>query len=245
MINVIIPMAGLGSRFSNHGYKIAKPFIPVLGKPMIQNVVENLNLDANYYLILRKEHYELHQDIIKEIQANNSKINFIIISKVTEGPLSTCLFAHKYINNDHPLLIANSDQIIDISFDHFVFDAMQKEVDGSILTFFDKNPKWSYVELDDQKLVIRAVEKQVISNYATAGVYFFKKGKQFLDASIDLIINNDRVNNEFYVCPVYNYMIKNRLKIGIYNINQSKMHGIGTPEDLNDYLDFRSKNGKV
>jgi dTDP-glucose pyrophosphorylase len=243
MINVIIPMAGLGSRFANQGYKIAKPFIPVLGKTMIQNVIDNINLDAHYYLILRKEHYDLHNDIIKTIKESNSNITFINISKLTEGPLSTTLFAHKYINNDHSLVIANSDQIIDISFNDFVKNAINRDIDGSILTFFDNNPKWSYVELDSQELVIRAVEKEVVSKYATAGVYFFKKGKQFIDAAIELIINNDRVNNEFYVCPVYNYMIKNKLKIGIYNVDQSKMHGIGTPEDLNKYLDFRRKNG--
>ena len=242
MINVIIPMAGLGSRFSNQGYKVAKPFIPVLGKPMIQNVIDNLNLNANYYLILRKEHYDLHTDIINNLKLHNPKIKFITISKVTEGPLSTSLFAHKFINNDQPLLIANSDQIIDISFSDFVKDAIQKQLDGSILTFFDNNPKWSYVELNENNLVIRAVEKIVISNYATAGVYFFRRGDQFLNAAIDLIIENDRVNNEFYVCPVYNYMIKTGLKIGIYNVEQSKMHGIGTPEDLKKYLEFREKN---
>jgi dTDP-glucose pyrophosphorylase len=241
MINVIIPMAGLGSRFVNKGYSVPKPFIPVLGKTMIENVVSNIGLDATYYLIVRKEHYEFHKELINRIQKQN--IKFIVIPKLTEGPLSTSLFALKHINNEVPLLIANSDQIIDMSFNDLVKDSILRKLDGSILTFNDNSPKWSYVEINEHKLVTRAVEKQVISQYATAGVYFFNKGSEFVNASIELIINNDRVNNEFYVCPVYNYLIQNGSKIGIFNIESSKMHGIGTPEDLDAYLEYRSKNG--
>jgi len=242
MINIIIPMAGLGSRFSDKGYSIAKPFIPVLGKTMIENVISNINIVGNYYLIVRKDHYDLHRDIIDKIKSAN--IHFIVIPKLTEGPLSTTLFALDYINNDSPLLIANSDQIIDMSFSDFVNNSVQRNLDGSIITFNDNDPKWSYVELNSDGLVIKAIEKKVISNIATAGVYFFSRGNQFINASVELIVNNDRVNNEFYVCPVYNYMIKRNLKIGIYNIEPTKMHGIGTPDDLELYLKYRSKNGK-
>jgi dTDP-glucose pyrophosphorylase len=241
MINVIIPMAGLGSRFVNKGYSVPKPFIPVLGKTMIENVVSNIGLNATYFLIVRKEHYDLHKEIINRIQKHN--IKFIVIPKLTEGPLSTSLFALKHINNEVPLLIANSDQIIDISFNDLIKDSILRKLDGSILTFNDNSPKWSYVEINKLKLVTRAVEKQVISEYATAGVYFFNKGSEFVNASIELIINNDRVNNEFYVCPVYNYLINNGSKIGIFNIESSKMHGIGTPEDLDAFLEYRRKNG--
>ncbi|BDL77480.1 hypothetical protein THJ020_16250 [Campylobacter jejuni] len=143
------------------------------------------------------------------------------------------LYARKYINNDTPLMIANSDQIVDINIADFINDSFKRGLDGSILTFIDKekNPKWSFAKLNND-LVVEVKEKEAISEFATVGIYFFNKGKIFVESAIDMIIENDRVNNEFYTCPVYNYAIKSGAKIGIYNIDFSKMHGIGTPEDL-------------
>ena len=144
----------------------------------------------------------------------------------------------KYINNDEPLLIANSDQIVDMNIADFIDDCKDRDLDGSILTFIDKHsdPKWSFAKLDENQLVIEVKEKVVISEYATVGIYLYSKGKDFINASIDMIIENDRVNNEFYTCPTYNYAIKEGSKIGIYNIGFEQMHGIGTPEDLNLYI---------
>lgn len=144
----------------------------------------------------------------------------------------------KYINNNDPLLIANSDQIVDINIFDFINDCKNRNLDGSILTFVDeyKDPKWSFAKLDENSLVTEVKEKLVISEFATVGIYLFSKGKDFVDASIDMIIENDRVNNEFYTCPTYNYAINKGSKIGIYNIEFEQMHGIGTPEDLNIYL---------
>ncbi|EAH7076626.1 lipopolysaccharide biosynthesis protein, partial [Campylobacter jejuni] len=138
-----------------------------------------------------------------------------------------------YINNDTPLMIANSDQIVDVDIADFINDSFKRGLDGSILTFIDKekNPKWSFAKLNND-LVVEVKEKEAISEFATVGIYFFNKGKIFVESAIDMIIENDRVNNEFYTCPVYNYAIKSGAKIGIYNINFSKMHGIGIPEDL-------------
>jgi len=236
-INIVIPMAGLGSRFANVGYEKPKPFIDVEGKAMIVRVLDNLNYpDANYILIARKEHLEKQKELVGKIEKDyNAK--FIGIDKLTEGTACTVLYARKYINNELPLLIANSDQIVDISMPDFINDCLDRGLDGSILTFEDLelNPKWSFARLNND-LVVEVKEKEAISKYATVGVYLFNKGSEFVDSAVDMIIENDRVNNEFYTCPVYNYLIANGAKIGIYNIDFNAMHGIGTPEDLELYI---------
>jgi NDP-sugar pyrophosphorylase family protein len=238
MINIVIPMAGLGSRFADAGYKKPKPFIDVDGKPMIVRVLENLAYrDVKYILIARKEHIEKESELVRQIE-NEFNAIFISVDKLTEGTACTVLYARKYINNDNPLLIANSDQIVDINISEFIDDCISRKLDGSILTFVDKysDPKWSFVKLDYSNLVTEVKEKVVISEFATVGIYLFSKGKYFIDSTIDMIIENDRINNEFYTCPTYNYAIKEGYKIGIYNIEFEQMHGIGTPEDLKTYL---------
>lgn len=200
---------------------------------MIVRVLENLKYkDVRYILIARKEHLTEEKKLVDEIK-NNFNVEFIPIDKLTEGTACTVLYARKYINNDTPLMIANSDQIVDINIADFINDSFKRGLDGSILTFIDKekNPKWSFAKLNND-LVVEVKEKEAISEFATVGIYFFNKGKIFVESAIDMIIENDRVNNEFYTCPVYNYAIKSGAKIGIYNIDFSKMHGIGTPEDL-------------
>ncbi len=238
MINIVIPMAGLGSRFAKEGYEKPKPFIDVKGKPMIVRVLENLYYpDAQYILIARKEHLEAEKDLVAEI-SHNFNARFIPIDILTEGTACTVLYARGIIDNDHPLLIANSDQVVDIDIKDYINDCFNRKLSGSILTFIDKelNPKWSFAKTDDQGFVMEVKEKEAISEHATVGIYLFSKGKDFVNGAIDMIIKNDRVNNEFYTCPVYNYLIKDHHKIGIYDIDFVAMHGIGTPNDLKDYL---------
>jgi UDP-N-acetylglucosamine diphosphorylase / glucose-1-phosphate thymidylyltransferase / UDP-N-acetylgalactosamine diphosphorylase / glucosamine-1-phosphate N-acetyltransferase / galactosamine-1-phosphate N-acetyltransferase len=241
-MKVVIPMAGEGSRFQKAGYDKPKPFIDVAGKPMIVRVLENLEIkNTEYILIGREEHFQKEKETIEYIK-NKYNTKFITLNYLTEGTACTVLHARKYINNDEMLLIANSDQIVDIDINDFIFDCQDRELDGSILTFIDdeKNPKWSFAKIDGNDLVTEVKEKSPISKYATVGIYLFTKGKYFVNYAIDMIIANDRVNNEFYTCPVYNYAIKDKKKIGIYNIERKLMHGIGTPEDLNKYLEYIS-----
>jgi dTDP-glucose pyrophosphorylase len=237
MVNIVIPMAGAGSRFVNAGYETPKPFIDVLGKPMIVRVMENLFLpNAKYFLIIRRNHLAAEPELIKMIKEKFNVV-FIQIDKLTEGAACTILYARKFINNKFPLLLANSDQIIDIDIRDYISDCNQRNLDGSIMTFVDKsrNIKWSFAKIDENGLVENVKEKVGISDYATVGLYYFNKGSDFVDSAIDMIIDNDRVNGEYYTCPVYNYLIQNGGKIGIYNINFSQMHGLGTPEDLNEF----------
>jgi len=232
-------MAGMGSRFANAGYVLPKPFIDVAGKPMIVRVMENLSQpNAKYVLLARKEHIETNQDLIREIQ---SKFNatFVPIDMLTEGTACTVLFARSFLYADKPVVIANSDQIVDDCFAQYIQDARERNLDGSILTFIDAelNPKWSFAKIDSHGFVTEVQEKKAISEYATVGIYYFRRADELVDSIIQMIIENDRTNNEFYICPTYNYLIRSGKKVGIFNIDQSQMHGIGTPEDLTSYLE--------
>jgi len=245
MINVVIPMAGEGSRFVNAGYVNPKPFIDVNGRPMIEHVIENVKCEnAKFTLIGKKDHFYRENDLVEKLK-KKYQINIVEIEKTTEGTACTILYSRHIINNNTPLLIVNSDQLVDINIQDFINDCFSRNLDGSILTFEDleENPKWSFAKIDKSKhLVTEVKEKAAISTHATVGIYLFSQGKNFINAAIDMIVRNDRVNNEFYTCPVYNYMIKDNKKIGIYEINKNQMHGLGTPEDLNEYLKLAKNN---
>lgn len=236
-------MAGAGSRFAKAGYSKPKPFIDVLGRPMICHVLDNLNMpDARFILLARREHYEQEREVVDWIK-DHYNVKFKLIDQLTEGAACTVLHAHGLINTDVPLLIANSDQIIDLSIGDFVKDCDSRSLDGSVLCFEDPelNPKWSFAKVDEKGFITEIKEKQPISQFATVGIYYFLKGRIFVENAIDMIVRNERVNNEFYVAPVYNYAIGKGGSFGIYNIDFSQMHGTGTPEDLNRYIQLLSR----
>jgi len=230
-------MAGLGSRFSNAGYRLPKPFIDVAGKPMIVRVMENLcHPDAKFYLLSRKEHLDSQEKLISSIKSRFA-CTFIPIDKITEGTACTVLYARALLDLNEPVIIANSDQIVDDCFTQFIQDARNRNLDGSILTFIDDelNAKWSFAKINESGFVTQVQEKKAISKFATVGIYYFQRANDLIDSVIQMIIENDRTNNEFYVCPAYNYLIRSRKKVGIYNIAKSQMHGLGAPEDLKNY----------
>ena len=236
-INIVIPMAGDGQRFQSSKWKTLKPFIEWNSKKMIEHVMQNLNYhqQAHFILILREEHALEYQKELNEIK-NNFDVTFITIKQKTEGPLCTILFAKDLINNDVPVLIANSDQIADCDVNDFVDSCLKNNFDGSLLTFeeTEKSPRWSFVKTDANNKVTEVKA----NNQGVVGWYFYRKGSDFVDAAIDLIIRNDRANNEFFQCPTYNYSIARGKEFTTYMIQESQMHGTGTPEDLQKYLDF-------
>ena len=243
MINIVIPMAGAGKRFKDAGFIKPKPFIDVAGIPMIVRVLDNLNIkNARFILIAQSSHLEQERELVNYIE-NNYPAIFIEVKGLTEGTACTILRSCKLINNEIPLLIANSDQIVDIDIQDFVDDCKNRNLDGSMLTFIEKSkdPKWSYASIGKNQLVTEVREKVAISEFATVGIYLYRKGSEFVNSSIEMILTQDRVNNEFYTCPAYNYLIKEGAKVGLYNINVTSMHGIGTPHDLSNYLTLLSK----
>jgi len=232
-MNVLIPMAGAGSRFQQMGYTFPKPLIEVNGKPMIQTVIENLNIEARHIFVVQKEHYEKYNlKYLLNLISPDCKI--IQVDKMTEGAACTALLAKEFIDNNEPLLFANSDQFLDWDSNQFMYSMVADEVDGGIATFTATHPKWSFVKLGESGFVTEVAEKKPISNIATCGIYYWKKGSDFIKYAEQMIEKNIRVNNEFYVCPAFNEAIQDDKKIKIFHIE--KMWGLGTPEDLRIFL---------
>jgi len=233
-MNVLIPMAGAGTRFANAGYTFPKPLIEVNGKPMIQVVVENLNIEANYTFIVQKEHYEKYslQYLLNLIAPN---CNIVQVDGLTEGAACTTLLAKEFINNDAPLVMANSDQFVEWNSNECLYAFNADGVDGGIVTFEATHPKWSYAKIGSEGFVSEVAEKKPISNNATVGIYFWKKGSDYVKYAEQMIEKNIRTNGEFYVCPVFNEAIADDKKIRVKEIE--RMWGIGTPEDLNYFLE--------
>jgi dTDP-glucose pyrophosphorylase len=232
-------MAGAGSRFSAVGYKDPKPLISVNGIPMIKVVINNIrpSRECHFIFICQQEHVETY-NLRERLHSFSPGCDIIELNGITEGAACTVLMADHLINNDNPLMIANSDQFIVSNIDDYLLTMDEKDYDGIIMTMFADDPKWSFVGLNSEKLVTKVVEKEVISNEATVGIYNFKRGNDFVRAANIMIDKNDRANNEFYIAPVYNYLIKEGQQIGIYNIGaESKgMYGLGTPADLETFL---------
>jgi dTDP-glucose pyrophosphorylase len=232
-LNVLIPMAGAGSRFAQAGYSFPKPLIQVFDKPMIQVVVENLSLDANFIYVVQKEHREKYNlDTLLNLITPGCKI--VQTDGITEGAACTALLAKQYIDNDHPLFFANSDQYVEWSSIEFMYNMQETGSDGGIVTFESTHPKWSFAKTDEEGLVTEVAEKNPISTEATVGYYYWKHGSDFVKYAEQMIDKNVRVNNEFYVCPVFNEAIADGKKIRVFRA--SGMWGLGTPEDLEYYL---------
>ena len=233
-MNVLIPMAGLGSRFEQAGYTFPKPLIEVNGKPMIQFVVENLNVEANYIFLVQKEHYEKYSlQYLLNLIAPGCTI--VQIDGITEGAACSTLLAKAFINNDAPLLIANSDQYVEWNSNECLYAFSADGIDAGIVTFEATHPKWSYAKVGEDGFVSEVAEKKPISNEATVGIYYWKKGSDYVKYAEQMIDKNIRTNNEFYVCPVFNEAIEDGKKVRVKRVN--RMWGIGTPEDLNYFLE--------
>ena len=241
-LNILIPMSGMGSRFAKQGFIFPKPLVEINQKPMIQVVIDNLNIDANYIFIVQEEHCKkFNIDLsLKSIQKN---CTIIKINEVTEGAACSALLAKKFINNETPLLIANSDQFIEWKSDQVMYSMMSKKIDGAILTFNSSHPKWSYAKIDTDGYVKEVAEKKPISKHATVGIYYWNKGESFVQYAEQMIKKNIRTNNEFYICPVFNEAILDNKKIIAYEVE--KMWGLGTPEDLNFFTNNYSKISEI
>ena len=233
-MNVLIPMAGAGSRFQKAGYTFPKPLIEVNGKPMIQLVVENLNIDARHIFVVQKEHYDKY-NLKHLLNLISPDCKIVQVDGMTEGAACTTLLAKEFINNDEPLIFANSDQFLDWDSNEFMYSMEADEIDGGMLTFTATHPKWSFAKLDEDGLVTKVAEKKPISDIATAGIYYWKHGKDYVKYAEEMIESNIRFNNEFYVCPVFNQAIQDGKKIKTFHFDG--MWGIGTPEDLRTFLE--------
>lgn len=235
MLNIVIPMAGAGSRFAKVGYTLPKPLIPVKGVPMIQLVINNLKPEREHRFIFlcQKSHIDTYS-LPEKLSAFAPGSVIVPVDGLTEGAACTVLLAKALIDNDAPMMIANSDQYVDVDIN--VYLDQLGAADGLIMTMPGTDPKWSYVSKDAEGYVTQAVEKRVISDEATVGIYNFARGRDFVKAAQNMIDNNHRANGEFYVAPAYNEMIAQGARVLTHNVGAG-MHGIGIPSDLEAFLE--------
>lgn len=237
-LNILIPMAGAGSRFAKEGYKLPKPLIDVNGKPMIQHVVDNLNCEAHFIFVVQEEHYEKY-NLGSYLELIAPGCDIVKTNGVTEGAACTTLLAKNLIDNDKHLLIANSDQFVEWESCDFMYSMLSDDADGGILTFKADDPKWSYVKLGLDGYACELAEKVVISDEATVGIYYWRQGSEYVRLAEQMIAQDIRVNNEFYVAPVYNEAFKEGKRVKIFRADT--MWGLGTPQDLNYFLEHHKE----
>ena len=235
-LTIVVPMAGRGSRFADAGFKDPKPLIPVKGVPMIKLVIDNLRPSQphRFVFICQREHVAAY-DLEPRLNAWAPGCAIVQLDGVTEGAACSVLTADAWLD-DSPLMIANSDQYLDIAIDDYL--AGMAGTDGLIMTMTADDPKWSFVAVDGQGFVTQVAEKVPISSEATVGVYNFARGRDFADAAREMIAKDLRVNGEFYVAPVYNMLIERGAKITIHNVGAEAagMYGLGVPSDLALFL---------
>lgn len=236
MINVVIPMNGRGTRFAEAGYTMPKPLIDVAGIPMVQRAVEMFNTGGRYIYIVNAEDNATYNysEFLPTISPDTETI-VLEAPGPTGGAAETVLLAKEYIDNEDILITCNSDQMLEWDPIAFLDDMGERNLDGGIAIFNSTDPKWSYVAIDGEGLVYKVAEKDPISDLATVGVYYWKQGSDFVKYAEQMIKKGIKVNDEFYLAPVYNEAITDRKKIGVYQVD--RMIGLGTPEDLEYYLE--------
>lgn len=232
-LNVIIPMAGAGSRFAAAGYSFPKPLIDVNNKPMIHHVVDNIGIEANFIYVVQKAHREEY-NLDTLLNLITPECTIVEVDGLTEGSAVTSLLAKEHIDNDHPLFFANSDQHVVWDPMDFMYEMQETKSDGGIITFKATHPKWSFAKADENNIVTEVAEKNPISDNATVGFYYWKHGSDYVKYAEQMIEKNIRTNNEFYICPVFNEAIEDGKKIKMYQADE--MWGLGTPEDLQHFL---------
>lgn len=238
-LQVLMPMGGLGSRFTKEGYTIPKPLIEVDGKPMFMRALDSFKEVNNiqHIFVIREEHDEKY-DLANQIKKQLPHAKIAVLDHDTGGAVETCLIAKDFINDDEPITIADCDIYFESSVYFAKISASSKnesDVDAMLLTFPSDDARYSYVELDSAGKAIRTAEKVVISNNAILGGYFFRSGKLFKDTAEEFLSNGlPNGLKEYYMSHLFNILLKKDYHISIANIDV--MHIFGTPEELNAYL---------
>lgn len=254
-MKIVLPIAGRGSRFKkeaerNPEFNKPKPIINTKGYPMVrwatgslpfvehkgQHVTGEPRVTArDLVFVALREHKDSHaiDEVLKSIYGDD--VNIVFIDEVTRGAAETVLKAKEYINNDEPLLVSDSDHFLD---GQALAQGIKDNpgIDGLIPVFKveDKNPKWSYSKTDESGYVRQVAEKNPISEWANIGAYYFGKGRDFVAAAEEMINNAEYTNNEFYLAPVYNKLIRNGAKIKL--VHPRYVYGLGTPADYEFFL---------
>ena len=229
-IHLIMPMGGEGSRFFKNGFITPKPLIEINGKPFLfwatQSIVNFIDVEDITFVVLQKHIDEFGIDkVIKEYYPN-SKIE--VIPQVLAGAVLTCMEGVKSINDDNPIIFNDCDHLfVCSSFNDYCAKGQFDELDGALLTFESNDPKFSFLQMDDNGNVIHTVEKQAVSNNAICGAYYFRNKKLFLESAKQYL--NECEYSEYFVSGVYNVMANNNKKIANFTCD---LHlPFGTPDE--------------
>lgn len=232
-LRIVIPMAGEGKAFKSAGYSFPKPLIDINGKPMIQWVVENINVDGKFIFIVKEAHLKLY-NLHYLLNLIAPGCNIITVAESGTGAATTVLKAKHLFNDQDPIAVVNSDQLIAWNSNEFFYAMAADECDGGIVTFESTHPQWSFVKVAQNGFVTEVAEKMPISNIATAGIYYFKKGCEFIRLAEQMIENDIRTLGEFYICPIYNEYVKANKKIRVFPVK--KIWSFSTPKDVDHFI---------
>lgn len=235
-MNILFLLAGDSRPFEEHGYQYPKYLIEIEGKPLIQHVIEHVNISRDYrhiFVIRKEEAVRFHFESVLKLLSPGADV--IISEGPTHGAACTALLAVELIDSDESLLIVNGDQVVEVSLDEALSSFEEKSLDGGIVVFDSVHPRWSYVRLDDDDMVIEAAEKRPISRNATAGMYYFARGRDFVSAAKGMIRKDAHVADAFYVCPSYNEMLLSQKHIGVYRIPRGNYHSLTSPQGVQEY----------
>ena len=238
-LHIIMPMAGEGSRFMNNGWSTPKPLINLNNKPLFMHAIDSINIEnipIKYSFIVRKEHIAKY-NIDNTIKAYLPNANIFFVEKTTRGAVETCMIAESAIDNDDAILVLDCDlHFNSISFNNIIKSVIEGDttISGALVSFNSNDPKYSYAEIDNNNIVIRTAEKEVISNNALCGAYFFSNGSEFKSISKQLINEANFKKSEFYVSLLYNYILRNNSKVVLTVMDE--YHSYGTPDELKQYM---------
>lgn len=236
MINILVPMAGKSQYFSESEFPFPKPLIEIGHKTIIEHVIQNLSsagADVQFIFVLssadcRKFHLDSTLNIITD-----HKCRIVRLDNETKGAACSALMAISHIANDNPLIIANSDQLFDDSLKDLI--SGMGDADAGALTFESVHPRWSYVRLSEQGLVVETAEKRPISRLAIAGLYYFRHGKAFVEAAMRSIQKDSSVNGNFYIAPTLNEMILVGKTIRTMKVDAERYHTFYTPQKIKEF----------
>lgn len=235
-MKIVIPMAGKDERFKQHGFPFPKPVVEIDGRPLIEHAFDCLRLtpEADFTFVIRKEddmRFYL-RDVLRLLDPDCAMIS---VDGETAGAACTVLLAVEQIDKDEELVIANGDQILGFDLNDVVADFRARDLDAGTVVFDSVHPRWSFVKIDTNGMVIEAAEKRPISRNATAGVYYFRSGSDFVAAAKRMIQKKANVNGGYFVCPTFNEMILDQKKIGVYHIDQEDYISLATPQAVEEY----------
>lgn len=238
-MNIIVLMAGPSKNFEDQGYIYPKYLLEMNGEPIIQRVIEGLKpLNANLSFVIRKEDDDkAYIGSTLQILAPNCSI--YKVGEQTKGAVCSALFAIDSINNDDELIVLNGDQLVKKGLPEAIAEFRTKELDGGIVVFRSVHPRWSYVALDENGYVNETSEKRPISDIATAGCYYFRHGKDFVNAAFNTIRKDVNYDGKYYICSTYNELILKQQKVGVYEIAKKDYISFATPQMYDNYLNHK------